>query len=78
MRHELFTQVGRRLILTDAGQELLQHAEAILRQVGEAQRAMEEIDGLQRGSLRVVATTTVGSYVVPRVLGGFHRAHRKP
>jgi DNA-binding transcriptional LysR family regulator len=75
VRQELFTQVGRRLVLTDAGRELLQHAEAILRQVEEARRAMEEIDGLQRGSLRVVATTTVGSYVVPRVLGRFHRAY---
>jgi DNA-binding transcriptional LysR family regulator len=75
LHQELFAQAGRRTFLTDAGQELRQHAQLILQQVAAARRAMEEIDGLQRGNLRVVATTTVGSYVVPRVLGLFHRAY---
>jgi DNA-binding transcriptional LysR family regulator len=75
LHQQLFEQVGRRVYLTDAGRELRRHAELILQQVGEARRAMEEIDGLQRGSLRVVATTTVGSYIVPRALGVFHRTH---
>ncbi len=75
LHQELFAQVGRRIYLTDAGHELRQHAQAIMQQVAMAHRAMEELDGLQRGSLRIVATTTVGSYVVPRVLGLFHRAY---
>jgi DNA-binding transcriptional LysR family regulator len=72
---QLFEQVGRRIRLTDAGQELARHAEVILRQVAEAKRAVAEVRGLERGSLRVVATTTVGTYVLPRILGTFHRAH---
>src|SRR5438094_430814 len=75
LHQELFAQMGRRIYLTEAGRELQQHARAILREVAAARRAMEELDGLQRGSLRVVATTTVGSYVVPRVLGLFNRAY---
>src|SRR5919205_1209908 len=66
---QLFEQVGRRIYLTDAGQELRERAEAILQQVAEARRALDEIQGLQRGTLRVVATTTVGSYVLPALLG---------
>jgi DNA-binding transcriptional LysR family regulator len=72
---QLFEQIGRRIFLTDAGNELLPRAEAILSQVAEAKRAVAEVNGLARGSLRVVATTTVGTYVVPRVLGDFHRAY---
>jgi LysR family transcriptional regulator, low CO2-responsive transcriptional regulator len=72
---QLFEQVGRRIYLTDAGQELLERAETILQQVAEARRALDEIQGLQRGSLRVVATTTVGSYVLPALLGRFHRVY---
>jgi DNA-binding transcriptional LysR family regulator len=75
LHQELFAQAGRHIYLTEAGRELRQRAEVILQQVDDARRAMEEIDGLKRGSLRVVATTTVGSYVVPRVLGLFHRAY---
>lgn len=72
---DLFQQEGRQIYLTDAGQELLDRAEAILAQVTEAQRALTEIEGLQRGSLRLAATTTVGSYVLPRFLGRFHRTY---
>ena len=72
---QLFEQSGRRIYLTDAGKELRGYAEGILRQVEEARRAVSEIHGLDRGTLRVVATTTVGTYVLPRILGHFHRAH---
>lgn len=72
---KLFDQVGRHIYLTDAGEELREHAEVILRRVAEAHRALDEIEGLERGTLRVVATTTVGSYVLPGILGRFHRAH---
>lgn len=72
---QLFEQVGRRIYLTDAGQELYKHAESILRQVSDAKRAVAEVRGLERGSLRVVGTTTVGTYVLPRLLGLFHRAY---
>lgn len=72
---QLFEQAGRRIYLTDAGLELRDHAGLILRQVEEAQRAVAEVRGLQRGTLRVVATTTVGTYILPRILGRFHRDH---
>jgi DNA-binding transcriptional LysR family regulator len=71
----LFEQVGRRMCLTEAGRELYDHAELILREVAEAKRAVAEVRALERGSLRLVATTTVGTYVLPRILGTFHRAH---
>lgn len=70
---QLFEQVGRRIYLTDAGQELRERAEIILQQVEETRRALDEIHGLQRGRLRVVATTTVGTYVLPALLGRFNR-----
>lgn len=72
---QLFEQVGRRIYLTDAGQELRERAEVILQQVAETRRALDEIQGLQRGTLRVVATTTVGTYVLPALLGRFHRLY---
>jgi DNA-binding transcriptional LysR family regulator len=73
--HQLFEQVGRRIFLTDAGQELRERAEAILHMVSETHRALDEIEGLERGTLRVVATTTVGTYVLPALLGRFHRLY---
>src|SRR5260370_6388498 len=72
---QLFEQVGRRIYLTDAGQELYKHAGPILQQVAEAKRAVAEVRGLERGSLLVVATTTLGTYVLPRILRAFPRAY---
>jgi DNA-binding transcriptional LysR family regulator len=72
---QLFEQIGRRIYLTDAGQELYRYAGPILQQVAEAKRAVAEVRGLERGTLRLVATTTVGTYVLPRILGAFHRTY---
>ncbi|HXN92539.1 MAG TPA: LysR substrate-binding domain-containing protein [Candidatus Sulfotelmatobacter sp.] len=41
----------------------------------EATVAIEEMRGIQRGSLRVGASTTVGIYVLPAALGAFKKLH---
>ncbi len=74
----LLEQRGKHLILTDEGRELYAHAQQVVAAVDEAWWAMVE----QRGNvmtvsrpLRVAADTTVGTYVLPRLLGAFHRRH---
>ncbi len=41
----------------------------------EATVAIEEMRGIQRGSLRVGASTTVGIYLLPAALGAFKKLH---
>jgi DNA-binding transcriptional LysR family regulator len=72
----LLEQRGKHLTLTDEGRELYAHAQQVVAAADEAWWAMEE----RRGSmttvsrpLRVAADTTVGTYVLPRLLGAFHR-----
>ncbi|MBI3976691.1 MAG: LysR family transcriptional regulator [Chloroflexi bacterium] len=72
---ELFEQIGRRIYLTEAGRELSTYCTRIFALLDEAQQVLDDLKGLQRGALKVVATTTVGIYVVPRALGIFHRRH---
>ena len=74
----LLEQRGKYLTLTDEGRELYAHAQQVVSSADEAWWAMEE----RRGSmttvsrpLRVAADTTVGTYVLPRLLGAFHRQH---
>jgi LysR family transcriptional regulator, low CO2-responsive transcriptional regulator len=74
----LLEQRGKHLTLTDEGRELYAHAQQVVSSADEAWWAMEE----RRGSmttvsrpLRVAADTTVGTYVLPRLLGAFHRQH---
>lgn len=71
----LFERAGRGLVLNDAGRALLPQALALLEQA----RAIEQAFGAQGAGLpvrlRVAASTTIGSYVLPRVLAALARSH---
>src|SRR5258706_5067258 len=72
----LFEQWGKRLALTDEGRELYAHAQQVVAAADEAWRAMEQLRGIatpESVPLRVAADTTVGTYVMPHLLGAFHR-----
>jgi DNA-binding transcriptional LysR family regulator len=71
----LFDHVGKRIRLTAAGRELQARAVEILGLSRAAEQAMTDLREGRTGRLRVVATTTVGIYVVPGLLGRFHRKH---
>jgi DNA-binding transcriptional LysR family regulator len=75
VRAPLFEEVGRRFHLTGAGQLLYEHAARILADFEEAGKALDELHGLRRGSLRLTGDTTVGIYVLPDLLGAFKKAH---
>lgn len=68
----LFEQVGKRLMPTQAGQLLEAHARSVLAEVEAAADALARLQRVETGRLLVVASTTVGSYVLPKVLGAFH------
>src|SRR5579863_4035702 len=72
----LLEQWGKRLFLTDEGRELYAHAQQVIAAADEAWQSMAELRGTaptERIPLRVAADTTVGTYVMPQLLGAFHR-----
>jgi len=71
----LFDRIGRQIRLTDAGRVLLQEAQDILARVEAAKAALAEIDGLQRGTLRLRASLTIAGYWLPKHLVRFSRAY---
>lgn len=70
---DLLDRQGKRVRLTEAGEILYDYARRVLNLVDEAAVAIEQLRGLERGSLRVGASTTVGIYVVPIALGAFKK-----
>ncbi len=72
---QLVDRLRRGIRLTDAGRALADHATRIfgLEQTAEAELAA--LRGLERGRLAIGASTTIGSYLVPRVLGRLRRDH---
>ena len=65
----------RHVELTDAGRALLPHARAVIAQMETARDEIERLADTVSGHLVLVASTTPGQYVLPRLLGSFLRAH---
>jgi DNA-binding transcriptional LysR family regulator len=72
----LFDRVPRRGVrLTDAGESLLPHAEAVLERLALAQRDIAALARLEAGHLRVGAFPTANADLMPRALAAFRAQH---
>jgi LysR family transcriptional regulator, low CO2-responsive transcriptional regulator len=66
----LFDQVGKRLYLTEAGQQLLLASREIFDRLDQIEMTVADLKGLKQGKLRLAVITTA-KYFVPRLLGPF-------
>lgn len=71
----LLDRLPRGVRLTAAGRLLADYARRWTGLEREAERAIAELRGLQRGQLAIGASTTIGNYLLPPVLIEFHRRH---
>jgi LysR family hydrogen peroxide-inducible transcriptional activator len=67
----LFSRLGRRAVLTDAGRMLLDRAMAILATVDDAERRLRAGDQIHIGRLAIGAIPTIAPYVLPPTLQSF-------
>lgn len=70
----LFERLGRRLVLTEAGETVLGCGRRVLEQLAELEETIGGIKGLEGGSLRICVATTV-NYFAARAVAAFCRAH---
>ncbi len=66
----LFEQVGKKLFLTDAGQELYAASKDVFERLSQLEMTVADLQGMKQGSLRLAVITTA-KYFVPRLLGSF-------
>jgi DNA-binding transcriptional LysR family regulator len=71
----LIDRGGRSIKLTDAGQTLYARARELFGVEWIAEQELREIRGLKRGILRIGASTTIATYMLPPFLGRFHLRH---
>ncbi|WP_030567984.1 LysR family transcriptional regulator [Streptomyces aureocirculatus] len=72
----LFTRVGRRMRLTEAGEALSRHAGVILGNIDAAQQQMNAITRLRTGRVRLCAFPSATATLIPEALARLARAHR--
>jgi len=68
----LFERLGKKLFLTEAGEELLIYARNISHQLVELNDVMDEIRGSERGRLTIAVATTA-NYFALKLLGEFYK-----
>jgi DNA-binding transcriptional LysR family regulator len=71
----LFTCVGQRVHLTEAGRVLYAYANRIFALAKEAEMVMDEMNDLQRGHLSIGASTTIGTYLLPELLSAYKKRY---
>lgn len=71
----LFDRQGRSLILNDRGRFLLPLSKDVLYEVDNIEHLMTEDQETVAGTLEIVASSTIGNYVLPYLIGTFMRIH---
>ncbi len=70
----LYDMVGKRLSLTQAGEELAATARTLVGEWADFEQRVDALKGMTRGRLRVAVVSTA-KYFIPRILGAFCKAH---
>lgn len=71
----LVDRSARGVKLTDAGEALVRHADAVLARLADAEAELEAIAGLRGGRLRLMAFPTAGATLAPRAIAEFRERH---
>lgn len=72
---QLVERLSRGVRLTEAGEVLVKHADAIIVRLESAEEDLQAIAGLRGGRLRLVCFQSAGATVVPRAVATFHERH---
>lgn len=67
----LLDRMGKRIILTQAGEQLLHHAEKILEEMAVTRESLRQLGKWGKGRLRIGASAAACQYILPAVLREF-------
>jgi LysR family transcriptional regulator, low CO2-responsive transcriptional regulator len=69
----LFDRLGKKILLSLAGEQLLPHAEEILTQMEKARAGITKLSEWGQSRLRICASATACQYILPSVLRDFQK-----
>ncbi len=72
---DLFEQIGKRIFPTEAGSILYNYAKEIFHRMDDLDVEINQLKGLKAGHLRIAASATAGTYLIPPMLGSFKRKY---
>ncbi|MCG8538166.1 MAG: LysR family transcriptional regulator, partial [Pseudomonadales bacterium] len=72
---QLFDRIGRQISLTEAGRDLMPRANRILLEMEDVKRALSNLSGEVRGSLKIGTSHHIGLHRLPPILKQFSKAY---
>ena len=76
-RTNLFDRRGNKIYLTKAGEKVYNALKQIEKQYRELELEVSQMHAGISGEFRIGASTTIAQYVIPKVLGSFHKKYPK-
>ncbi|QTL99880.1 LysR family transcriptional regulator [Iocasia frigidifontis] len=67
----LFDRIKNSLVLTNTGEILLEYSQKIIHLMEETEDVIDRIVNIKQGGLRIGASMTIGTYLLPEILNGF-------
>lgn len=71
----LFDRIGKKTIITESGHILLKYCYNVFHELAQARSAIGELQGLQRGSLKIGAIASVVNDLLPPAIVSFHQSY---
>jgi DNA-binding transcriptional LysR family regulator len=71
----LFDRLGRKVVLTQPGEILLEATREVMATVGAAEQRIHDLTGLRAGKLQLGASFIIGLYVLPYVLAAYRKSY---
>src|SRR5918998_2491912 len=71
----LVERSARGVRLTDAGRVVVDHAEAIIARLADAEAALEALSGLKGGRVRLASFPSAGATLMPEAIARFRAQH---
>ncbi|WP_280716429.1 transcriptional regulator CynR [Kitasatospora sp. MAP5-34] len=72
---QLLDRSGRTVRLTDAGEAYTRYARQALQELAAAERAVQDVQDLSQGALRLAMTPTFTAYLIGPLVAEFHAQH---
>ena len=72
---QLFQRIGRRIVLTEAGHDLLPMAREMMNLSSRIEESMCAAQGLVKGHILIGCSTSPGKYILPHLIGAFRKLY---
>ena len=72
---QLFQRIGRRIVLTEAGHDLLPMAREMMNLSSRIEESMCAAQGVIKGHLLIGCSTSPGKYILPHLIGAFRKQY---